>query len=139
MHWVICETERMAVLSPAEIRNSSQSYEAIAAQKCTQRIAEGVDSPHQFVMALFSKLLLTRDEVKSLRTDLQSAPLKDGEERDKNFHIMLEVHGKISKDSNLFFCLCEALEDIDCFRFKKLLFGMKNMFAVFNLTIYNIL
>ena len=114
----------MVVLSPAEIQNSSRSYEAIAAQTCTQRIAEGVDSPDQFLMALFSKLFLTREEVESLRIGLQSAYLKDKEKRDKNFHIMLEVHRKISEDSQLFFNLCGALEDIHCFRFKKLLYGM---------------
>ena len=119
----------MVVLSPAEILNSSRSYEAIAAQKCTQRIAEGVDSPDKFLMALFSKLLLTREEVESLRIGLQSAPLDDREERvKKNFDIMLKVHRKISEDSHLFFCLCDALEDICCFRFKKLLFGTKKVY-----------
>ena len=127
MHSIICSTEKTDVLSPANIRNSSDSYEAVAAQKCTKHIAEGVDSPDDFLMALFSKLLLTREEVQSLRTDLQSAPLKDREEKDKNFHIMLEVHRKISDDSHLIFNLCDALEAINCFRFKKLLFGMKNV------------
>ena len=115
-------TERMVVLSPAEILNSSQSYEAIAAQMCTREIAEGVDSPDQFLMALFSKMLLTREEVESLRMDLQFTSLK--EKRDKNFYIMLKVHRKISEDSRLFFNLCGALEDIYYFRFKKTLYGM---------------
>ena len=113
----------MVILSTAEILNSSQSYEALATQKCTKCIAEGVDSPDKFIMALFSKLLLTREEVKSLKTDLQSTSLKDKEKQDKNFQIMLEVHRKISEKSNLFFNLCGALEDIHCFRFKKLLYG----------------
>ena len=126
----------MAVLSPAEILNSSQPYEAIAAQKCTREIAEGVDSAHLFLMALFSKMLLTREEIESLRMDLQSTSLKGKGKSDKKFHIMLVVHRKISEDSHLFFNLCGALEDIHCFQFKKLLFGIKNAVVVY-LAVYN--
>ena len=109
----------MVVLSHAEILNSSQSYEAIAALKCTQHIAEGVDSPDDFLMALFSKLLLTVEEVKSLM-DFKSESLK----RDKNIEIMFLVHKKISLNSHVFFGLCGALEDMRCFQFQKLLYGM---------------
>ena len=114
----------MVVLSPPKILNSSQSYEAVAAQTSTEHIAKEVDSPDDFVKALHSKSFLTSEEDQSLRMDLQSASLKDKENRDKNFHIMLEVHRKISENSHLFFNLCGALEDIRCFRLKKLLYGM---------------
>jgi len=122
----------MVVISPAEILNSSRSYEAIATQKCSKTIAERVD-PDQFTMALFSEMFLTNEEAESLRNELQSTPLRDRGKTIQNFHIMLEVHRKISENSDFFINLGDALKNIDCFRFKVLLYGRKCNLCVFKI------
>jgi len=95
-------------ISPAEILNSSQSYEARATQECSKIIAE---------------MFLTNEEVESLMKELQSTPLKDKEKAIQNFHIMLKVHRKISENSHLFYNLCDSLESLNVVHFKNFLQG----------------
>jgi len=86
-----------------------------------------MESPDQFIMALFSKMFLTNEEVETLMKELHSTPLKDKEKAIQNFHIMLIVHRKISENSQLFYILCDVLESLYLVRFKVKLQGTGKM------------
>ena len=106
-------------------KTGDQSCEALATQKCSGVIAEGIDSPDHFLMILFSDMILSNKEVMELKG--RAAPSMEAlKKEDKvllNFDIMLLVHSKISRDCQIFYKFCDSLEKMNCFRFKKLLNG----------------
>ena len=82
-------------------------------------IVEGVGSPEKFLIHLDMDSIVTIDQ----EQELQGQLIRSDDDKDMNYKIIKKVQINISKDKQLFYNFCNTLENMACFRFKKLLIG----------------